>query len=128
MGQVHIKRAYDVASNNDGYRVLVDRIWPRGVSKEKAHVNWWAKDVAPTTELRKWYGHKEERWEEFRARYLKELDDETHRHALQQLRDVLRDGDLTLITATKKVQVSAAQVLYQVLRDGTAETEKVCPA
>lgn len=88
----------------------------------------WAKDVAPTTELRKWYGHKEERWEEFRARYLKELDDETHRHALQQLRDVLRDGDLTLITATKKVQISAAQVLYQVLRDGTAETEKVCPA
>jgi len=73
MGYV-IKRVYEPASDDDGFRVLVDRVWPRGVSKERAHLDLWDKDVAPSTELRRWYGHVPERFEEFARRYRAELD------------------------------------------------------
>lgn len=73
MTQVQIKRAYEKPSKTDGFRVLVDRVWPRGVSKEKLHLDAWAKDIAPSTELRQWFGHDPERWPEFKRRYEREL-------------------------------------------------------
>lgn len=114
---VRIKRAYDEPATNDGTRVLVDRVWPRGVSKESLELDDWNKDVAPTTALRKWYGHDEEKYDEFRARYLKELDDDDHSTALQQLRDSVTGKRLTLVTATKDVEHSQAAVLAELLGD-----------
>ncbi len=72
-GRVRIKRAYEPATDGDGYRVLVDRLWPRGVSKDKAHLDTWMKDIAPSTELRRWFGHDPARWDEFERRYRAEL-------------------------------------------------------
>ncbi len=73
---VQIKRVYDAAAESDGYRVLVDRLWPRGLSKAKAHIDHWLKDIAPSTALRQWYHHDPEKWDEFRQRYFRELDDQ----------------------------------------------------
>jgi uncharacterized protein YeaO (DUF488 family) len=73
--RVWVRRAYDEPSRNDGYRVLVDRLWPRGVSKDHAGIDLWLKDIAPSDELRRWFGHKEDRWPEFRDRYRHELED-----------------------------------------------------
>ncbi len=72
---VQIKRIYEACEETDGYRVLVDRLWPRGMSKEAAHVDWWAKDLAPSASLRRWFGHQPEKFEEFRRLYLQELID-----------------------------------------------------
>lgn len=92
---VILKRAYEAASPDDGRRVLVDRLWPRGVNKEKAAVDLWLKEVAPSTALRQWFGHDPKRWDEFRRRYRAELapNDE----AVEQLRDVIRKGRTTLV-------------------------------
>ena len=92
---VKLKRAYEPPSAEDGTRVLVDRLWPRGVSKEKAALDRWTKEIAPSTELRKWFGHDPARWDEFRRRYAKEV----HQHAelLDQLRSLARQGLITLV-------------------------------
>jgi len=71
---IKIKRAYESPSGDDGYRILVDRLWPRGISKEKAKVDFWPKELAPSTELRRWYGHDPEKWAEFKSRYFTELN------------------------------------------------------
>jgi uncharacterized protein YeaO (DUF488 family) len=71
---IRIKRAYDSPSEDDGFRVLVDRLWPRGISKERAELDDWAREIAPSTELRQWFGHNPEKWSEFRKRYFRELD------------------------------------------------------
>ena len=84
MKTIHIKRVYDDKSKDDGYRVLIDRLWPRGVSKKDAHFDEWLKELAPSTELRKWFDHKPERFDEFRKRYKEEL--QSHKDDLDKLR------------------------------------------
>jgi uncharacterized protein YeaO (DUF488 family) len=109
---------YEEPSPQDGKRVLVDRLWPRGVSKEAAHLDTWLKDVAPSTDLRRWYHHDPERFAEFRRRYLAELDDPEHEQAVRELRDLAARGRVTLLTATKDADHSEAAVLAEWLNDG----------
>jgi uncharacterized protein YeaO (DUF488 family) len=112
---VRVRRIYDAPDAEDGTRVLVDRLWPRGVSKERAHLDAWAKEVAPSTELRKWYGHDPERFPEFAQRYQAELRDPEHSDAFTKLRDLVHEGPVTLLTAAKRSDISEAQVLADVL-------------
>jgi uncharacterized protein YeaO (DUF488 family) len=95
--RVQIKRVYEAASPADGTRVLVDRIWPRGLSKAHADVKLWLKDIAPSTDLRKWFGHDPELWPEFRTRYSAELANSDE--AMTQLLDVVKHGHTTLVYA-----------------------------
>jgi uncharacterized protein YeaO (DUF488 family) len=111
--QITYRRVYDETSAKDGKRVLVDRVWPRGMRKEDAHLDEWLRDVAPSTELRKWYSHEPSRYAEFRRRYLAELRDLGHRQAVRHLRDLADHDKLTLLTATKDVDHSQAAVLAQ---------------
>lgn len=113
---IQVRRVYDEPSTSDGTRVLVDRIWPRGLAKATAQVDEWARDVAPSTELRKWYGHEPARFEEFRRRYTAELDQPETRATLDRLRSEAADRPLTLLTATKDVSHSQAAVLADLLR------------
>jgi uncharacterized protein YeaO (DUF488 family) len=110
---VRVKRIYDAPASEDGRRVLVDRVWPRGVSKQRAALDLWCKDVAPSTELRKWYGHDPDRFAEFRRRYVKELKAQSAVDALADLKET--DGVLTLLTAAQAVDISQAAVLADVL-------------
>jgi uncharacterized protein YeaO (DUF488 family) len=96
--------------------VLVDRIWPRGLTKAKAQLDEWCKEVAPSTELRKWYNHDPARFDEFSRRYHVELQQPERSEALDHLRDLARDGTLTLLTATKQPEISEAAVLAEMLR------------
>jgi uncharacterized protein YeaO (DUF488 family) len=118
---VRLKRAYDAASPSDGYRVLIDRLWPRGVSKQKAKLDEWEKELAPSTELREWFGHEPSRFDEFRRRYIGEL-----RHArprLTELRRRARTGTLTLVYAAHDSEHNDAVVLAEVLRRGLPRSE-----
>ena len=110
---ITIKRAYELVSDTDGYRVLVDRLWPRGVKKEALQLEEWCKDVAPSTDLRKWFGHDPARFDEFRARYLEEL---TMSDAPQQLLErAAASTRLTLIYAAKDPMINHARVLREYL-------------
>ncbi len=113
---VRVRRAYDPAEDQDGKRVLVDRLWPRGMKKVDAHLDEWSKDVGPSTELRKWYGHEPAKFEEFSRRYLAELDDPARAEALNHLRELADGQRLTLLTATKNAEISEAAVLATILR------------
>lgn len=115
--EVKVRRAYDEPEHGDGQRVLVDRIWPRGLSKQKANFDEWCKQIAPSTELRKWYDHDPERFTEFGRRYRAELKDPERAEALEHLRALSRHGNLTLITATKRSDISEAAVLADLLMD-----------
>lgn len=106
---------YEDSEEQDGARVLVDRIWPRGMTKAKAALDEWCKDVAPSTELRKWYSHDPAKFSEFTRRYRVELEDPERAGALQHLRDLAGDGRLTLLTGTKDVDISEATVLAGIL-------------
>ncbi|HEU4947602.1 MAG TPA: DUF488 family protein [Kribbella sp.] len=108
---------YDEPTPGDGVRVLVDRIWPRGLRKDAAALDEWAKEIAPSTELRKWYGHVPERFAQFRSRYRDELDAPTERAALDHLRSLADGSVLTLLTATKDLEHSQASVLAELLRE-----------
>ena len=110
---VRLKRAYEPAAADDGTRVLVDRLWPRGVTKKAAAIDLWAKELAPSTELRKWFGHDPARWDEFRERFTKEL----HQQAAQldELRTVARQGPLTLVYAAHDEAHNDAVVLRGLL-------------
>jgi uncharacterized protein YeaO (DUF488 family) len=114
--RIGIRRVYDQPGPTDGARVLVDRIWPRGISKDAARLREWAKDVAPSAELRRWYGHDPGKFEEFRRRYLAELDHPEPRAAVDRLRALADDGPVTLLTATKDLSLSQAAVLAEYLR------------
>lgn len=109
--KIAYRRIYDETSAADGVRVLVDRVWPRGLRKEDAHVDEWMRDIAPSTELRRWYGHDPDRFAEFRKRYLAELGTEQRQHAAARLREIARGKRLTLLTATRDVEHSQAAVL-----------------
>ena len=115
MHTVKVRRAYDQRRRGDGARVLVDRIWPRGLSKEKGDLDEWCKTVAPSTELRKWYAHDPERFEEFGRRYRIELEEPERAEALQHLRDLATRRNLTLLTATKEAGISEATVLADLI-------------
>ena len=114
------KRIYAPPAESDGYRVLVDRLWPRGVSKAVASIDLWLRDIAPSTELRTWYGHDVERWPEFRERYRREL--EGHGELLDRLLDIERQhGTLTLLFAARDEEHNEAEVLADVLRHRRGE-------
>lgn len=110
---VRLKRAYLPPSPEDGVRVLVDRLWPRGVRKSDAAIDRWLKEVAPSTELRRWFGHDPSRWEEFRRRYRAELSGNTA--FLDELRAVAREGRLTLVYAARDELHNEAVLLRDVL-------------
>jgi len=116
--KITYRRIYEEASPADGVRVLVDRIWPRGVRKEDAHLDEWLKDVAPSTDLRRWYAHQPEHFPEFRRRYEAELQNAEQRSALDHLREIADHDALTLLTATRDVEHSQAAVLATLLTDG----------
>ncbi|MGH3417541.1 MAG: DUF488 domain-containing protein [Actinocrinis sp.] len=114
--KVKIARVYEDTPAQDGLRVLVDRIWPRGLKKEAAHLDRWAKDVAPSTQLRTWYGHDPEKFEEFRRRYGAELAEPQRAQAFAQLQQLAHDKPLLLLTATRDLGHSQAAVLAEKLR------------
>lgn len=114
--KVQVRRAYDTPERSDGARVLVDRLWPRGLSKDKAHFDEWCKEIAPSTELRKWYSHDPARFAEFTHRYHIELQQPGRSDALAHLRELAKAGTLTLLTATKEPEISGAEVLAEMLR------------
>ncbi len=116
---IKMKRAYDPPSNDDGARYLVDRLWPRGVKKEDLHVDGWLKEVAPSTELRKWFGHDPAKWDEFQQRYRRELEDNVA--AWQPLLDAARKGTLTLVYSAKDTEHNDAVVLRDVLEKRLGE-------
>jgi uncharacterized protein YeaO (DUF488 family) len=118
MLEVRARRIYEQAEPSDGRRVLVDRLWPRGLSKEKARLDEWLKTVAPSDELRRWYGHQPAKFAEFKRRYQAELTEPERAEALRHLRDEARSGPVTLLTATKDLEHSEAEVLVQLLRSG----------
>ncbi len=112
---VQVRRVYDHRVRGDGTRVLVDRIWPRGMTKEKADLNEWCKQIAPSNELRKWYNHDPERFEEFTRRYEVELTEPARAEAVAHLRQLASEGTLTLLTASKAVDISEAVVIAALL-------------
>lgn len=117
---LHLKRAYDPAAPSDGTRILVDRLWPRGVSKDRAALSDWMKDIAPSTALRQWFGHDSARWPEFQRRYRTELQD--HRAEPDQIRALAAQGRVTLVYGARDEDHNDAVVLRDVLlgeeRDG----------
>lgn len=113
--EVRVRRVYDTPAQGDGTRVLVDRIWPRGLAKAKAGLDEGCKQVAPSTELRKWYSHDPARYAEFTHRYHAELREPERSAALDHLRELAKDRTLTLLTATEQPD-SEAEVLAQMLR------------
>lgn len=117
MPEIKVGRIYDAPGARDGARVLVDRVWPRGLTKEKAELTEWCKEVAPTTVLRQWYGHDPAKYEEFKTRYHRELEQPEQADALEHLRQLGRSQTLTLLTATKDPDTSQAAVLAELLRD-----------
>ena len=114
--KVKVGRVYDETPAQDGMRVLVDRVWPRGLKKEAAHLDQWAKDVAPSTQLRTWYGHDPEKFAEFRRRYAAELDEPERAEAFARLRELAHEKPLMLLTATRDIEHSQAVVLAEKLR------------
>ena len=117
MTSLWLRRAYDTPGRSDGQRVLVDRLWPRGVSKDALKLNDWAKDIAPSEALRDWFGHDAARWDEFRRRYAKELD--ANPEAVQALRDRLAKGRVTLVYAARDTVHNNAVALKAYLEKRT---------
>ena len=115
-GNVRVRRVYEEPERDDGARVLVDRIWPRGLTKAKAALDEWCKEVAPSGELRKWYSHDPGRFEDFGRRYQAELQDPSRAAALAHLRVLAKGRQLTLLTATWQPEISEAAVLAELLR------------
>ncbi len=113
---VKLKRAYERPSPDDGIRILVDRLWPRGVKKVNAAIDHWMKEIAPSTELRHWFGHDPGRWEEFQRRYAQEL--KRHQEQVDQLRSLARRGVITLIYAARDQDHNEAVVLRDFLMHG----------
>ncbi|RWG80540.1 MAG: DUF488 family protein [Mesorhizobium sp.] len=111
--RVKLKRAYETPVADDGTRVLVDRLWPRGVKKTEAAIDYWMKELAPSTELRKWFGHDPARWDEFRRRYAAEIHQ--HRDELGQLRSLMQEGAVTLVFSAHDEAHNDAVVLREIL-------------
>jgi uncharacterized protein YeaO (DUF488 family) len=114
---IQLKRVYEPPAPEDGVRILVDRLWPRGLSKEKAAVDDWMKEIAPSAELRKWFGHDPDRWAEFRRRYMAEL--RQHTGLLDQIRELASERKVTLLFGAHDQEHNDAVVLAEVLVKGT---------
>ncbi|HLV33550.1 MAG TPA: DUF488 domain-containing protein [Spirillospora sp.] len=112
---IAIKRIYEPVSDQDGLRVLVDRLWPRGIRKDTAAIDLWLKDIAPTTALRRWFNHDPEKWDEFKARYFAELDN--NRENLQPLLEAVREGNVSLIYASRDEVYNQAVALKEYLEN-----------
>lgn len=110
---IAIKRVYELPQSSDGTRVLIDRLWPRGLTKEKAKVDLWLKDIAPTTELRKWFGHDPTKWEEFKKRYHQELEENIE--LVSKLKDLMKSDRVTLVYGAKDEKHNDAVVLKEYL-------------
>jgi uncharacterized protein YeaO (DUF488 family) len=110
---INLKRAYDPPAEDDGCRVLVDRVWPRGVTKGELKIEAWLKDLAPSTELRKWFGHDPERWDDFKERYAREL--ERHPDMLEQLVEKAKAGRVTLVFGARDTEHNNAVALREQL-------------
>lgn len=113
MGQINIKRIYEEPSEGDGYRILVDRLWPRGISKEEAKLDEWNKEIAPSTELRKWFDHKPERFEEFGHLYREEL--RTRTEELDRLKSLVKKKVVTFLYGAKDPAINQAVILKELL-------------
>lgn len=113
---IKIKRIYDPLNDNDGYRILVDRLWPRGVSKESAHIDLWMREIAPSSELRKWFNHDTQKWEEFSKRYTKELI--KNKQMILDIKKLEKEHKtVTLLYGAKDTEHNQAQVLLNVLKN-----------
>ena len=117
--KLRTKRVYEGPAKSDGRRILVDRLWPRGVSKEKAKIDFWAKAISPSNELRRWYQHDPDKWGEFRRRYFKEL--EQNPEGVAELRANLRKGAVTLVFSSKESELNNASALVEYLEDHSQE-------
>jgi uncharacterized protein YeaO (DUF488 family) len=106
---IQLKRIYEAGSKEDGYRILVDRLWPRGFTKEKAALDLWLKEIAPSNELRKWFGHDPDKWKEFQKKYRQEL--KQNKEAVDILNDYIQKGKVTLLYAAKDEEHNEAQVI-----------------
>lgn len=113
--QIHLKRAYEDKATQDGYRVLVDRVWPRGRDKKTLGLDAWARDLAPSHELRKWFGHDAARWDEFQRLYREELRNEATQERMRQLLNEAKGHPITLVYAAKDTEHNQAVVLREVL-------------
>lgn len=120
---IQLKRAYESPEPGDGVRVLVDRLWARGVSKEDADLDSWMKELGPTAELRKWFGHRPERWGEFEERYLRELATPLRQLLLEELHGIVRGATLTLVYGARDVKENEAVVLRHYLLHETAHPD-----
>ena len=114
---IRIIRAYENPTKDDGHRILVDRLWPRGISKEKAKIDFWPKELAPSTELRRWYGHDPEKWSEFRSRYFAELDAEPE--LIKELLGYVRKGPVTFVYSSKEQDLNNAVALKEYIESLT---------
>ena len=112
---IKLKRAYEAPAKSDGTRILVERLWPRGLTKEKAKIDHWLKDISPSPELRKWYGHDPDKWPAFQKRYRKELD--ANKEALQELKELCAKGPVTFVYAAKDEAHNSALVLKTYLEE-----------
>jgi uncharacterized protein YeaO (DUF488 family) len=113
---IAIKRVYVIAAASDGYRILVDGLWPRGFTKNELELDQWMREVAPSAKLRKWYGHRPDRWEEFRRRYRRELQASPRKELVDELVTLAGHNKLTLVFAAKDVERCNASVLQEVVR------------
>lgn len=116
--EVYIRRAYEPAQDNEGYRVLVDRLWPRGISKADLAYDQWCKDLAPSAELRRWFGHEVEKWPEFRKRYQTELTTAAQQARIQEIITAAKGQRITLIYSAKDQEHNQAVVLADVISNG----------
>jgi uncharacterized protein YeaO (DUF488 family) len=107
--RIQIKRVYDAPTQADGRRILVDRLWPRGLTKEKAKIEYWAKDISPSNELRKWYGHEPGKWEEFKKRYFAELGE--NKVAVDELLELMGKGPVTFVYSSTERTINNAEAL-----------------
>ncbi len=119
---IKTKRIYDPASPQDGRRILIDRLWPRGIKKEEAKIDEWLRDIAPSTELRKWFSHDPEKWQEFRRRYKRELMNKSE--LVQSVKATAKKGTITLLFAAKDTEHVNAAVLKEVLESSPAKEPK----
>lgn len=117
---ITMRRIYEPASTEDGYRVLVERLWPRGISKEAARLDAWEKVIAPSDELRRWYEHDPGKWDEFQARYERELRGADAQAILDDLAERGRRGRVTLVYASRDAEISSAAVLQRLLTQRTS--------
>ncbi len=114
---LRVKRVYEEPEEVDGERILVDRIWPRGLSKEKARLSDWRKELAPSNDLRKWFGHDPERWEEFKERYRAELEEAGKVEEVREISDMAEEGNVTLVFGAKDTEYNNARALESFIRE-----------